>query len=280
MTAHRTLSVSGHEIFYREAGDPAAPTLLLLHGFPSSSFMYRRLISRLAGSAHLVAPDLPGFGHTQSPAEFGYTFESLSEVAEEFVGALGIDEFSLYVFDFGAPVGFRLATRRPDLVRGLVVQNGNAYEEGLSDEWAPIRAYWKDREADAVVSGLISHETTVHQYTAGTRDPQAVGPDGPAMDEHFLAQPGRAQVMADLFYDYQTNIQAYPTWQAWLRERRPPTLVAWGRNDPFFTVAGAEAFRRDVPDAQIHFLDTGHFALEEDDATIASLVGDFLASVR
>jgi pimeloyl-ACP methyl ester carboxylesterase len=281
MTAvhHRRLTVGDVDLFYREAGDPDAPVLLLLHGFPSASHMFRRLISRLAGRYRCLAPDLPGFGHTQSPpaAEFSYTFDRLAETVAGFVDGLGLERYALYLFDFGAPTGFRLAAARPESVQAIIVQNGNAYVEGLSPATEPLQAYWQDREANAgPMRDLLTLDLTRFQYVEGVGDPQLLDPDAWTLDQHFLDQPGRDQVMLDLLYDYRTNVERYPEWQAYLRSRRPPLLITWGRHDPFFSVAGAKAYLRDVPDAELHLLDTGHFALETHDAEIAEHIDAFL----
>ena len=279
MTAirHRTIDVDGVEVFYRESGTPGRPPLLLLHGFPSSSHMYRHLLDELGDELHCVAPDLPGFGLTASPADFTYTFDRLAEVTDAFTRAVGLDRFALYVFDFGAPVGMRLAAAEPDRVESLIVQNGNVYEEGLSAGFEPLYAYWRDRAAhEDTVRGILTIDSTRLQYTEGVRDPALLAPEAWTLDQHFLELPGRTAAMLDLLFDYRTNVERYPEWQAYLREHRPPTLVVWGRNDPYFTPAGAEAFARDVPDAEIRLLDTGHFALEDHGAVIASEIRSFL----
>jgi pimeloyl-ACP methyl ester carboxylesterase len=278
---YRSVDVDGVNVFYREAGERSSPTLLLLHGFPSSSHMFRDLIPLLADRFHLVAPDLPGFGQSAMPPReaFDYTFDRLAEVIEGFTDKLGLDQFALYVFDYGAPVGFRLATKHPRRVTAIISQNGNAYEEGLSDGWNPIRAYWQDPSAgnrDALRAFLLP-ETTKWQYTHGVPDGSAISPDGYALDNFYLARPGAAEIQLDLFGNYQSNVQRYPAFQAYLRTYRPRVLAAWGRNDPFFLPAGAEAFKKDVPDAQVVFLDTGHFALETHAAQIAESIRGFLA---
>ena len=276
---HRTLNVDGTELFFRDTGPADAPTVLLLHGFPTSSHMFRRLASRLSDEYRCVAPDLPGFGYTQSPppGEFDYTFDRLAEVIEAFTAELGLDSYALYVFDFGGPVGMRLAVAHPERVRALIVQNSNAYTEGLSEQTEPLQAYWRDRDAgEEAIRGLLTADITKFQYTHGVSDPELLDPACWTLDQHFLDQPGRAQAQLDLFYDYRTNVESYPAWQAYLREKRPPTLVVWGKNDPFFTVAGAEAYRRDQPDAEVHLYDTGHFALEDHDAEIAKRIREFL----
>jgi pimeloyl-ACP methyl ester carboxylesterase len=279
-TRHRTVEVEGLEIFYRENGNPGRPAILFLHGFPSSSHMYRDLLADLGAEFHCVAPDLPGFGLTESPPadRFDYTFDRLAEVAEAFTRAIGLARFSLYVFDFGAPVGMRLAAADPDRIDSLIVQNGNMYEDGLAPSFAPLYAYWKDRAGgEDTVRGILTAEATRFQYTEGVRDLERLAPEAWTLDQHFLDLPGRKEAMLDLFYDYRTNVERYPEWQSYLREHRPPTLVMWGRNDPYFTPAGAEAIKRDVPEAVVHLLDTGHFAVEDHGAHIASEIRSFLA---
>lgn len=276
---HRTVEVEGIEVFYREAGAPDAPALLLLHGLPSSSHMFRGLMRRLGDRFRCIAPDLPGFGYTESPpaAEFAYTFDHLAQVVTAFADRVGLERFAMYVFDYGAPVGLRLATAQPERIEALIVQNGNAYEEGLSEATEPLQAYWRDRAAgEDDMRGLLTLEMTRFQYVEGVRDVERLSPDAWTLDQHFLDRPGRDQAMLDLLYDYRTNVESYPAWQAYLREHRPPTLVVWGRNDPFFTVEGAEAYRRDVPDAEIHLYDTGHFALEDHEGPIADRIRGFL----
>lgn len=278
--AYRTASVDGLKVFYREAGAPEAPTVLLLHGFPTSSHMYRDLIPALADRYHVVAPDLPGFGFTDAPARtgFGYTFDHLAEVIERFTDVLGLTHYVLFVFDYGAPVGFRLALRRPERVTALISQNGNAYKEGLSDGWSPIQAYWKDpsHENRAALRAFLKPETTQWQYTHGVPDPERLSPDAWTLDSALLARPGNDEIQLDLFADYQSNVALYPKFQEYIRTRRPPLLAVWGRNDPFFLAAGAEAFKRDNPEAEVHLLDAGHFALESRGPEIAALVRDFL----
>lgn len=281
-TLYKTVSVEGVATFYREAGDPAAPTLLLLHGFPASSFMFRELIPRLAERYHVVAPDYPGFGLSALPdrAAFPYTFENLTRHVEAFTRVLGLARYALYVQDYGAPIGLRLALLHPERVSALIVQNGNAYEEGLSDAWAPLRALWRDpgpaqRET---VRAWLSAEGTRQQYLAGV--PESLharfSPDTWTLDWLRLGRPGSLDAQLDLFYDYRTNVALYPRFQQFFRERHPPTLIAWGRHDPFFTLAGAEAYRRDIPGAELHLLDAGHFALETHAAEIGALIVAFL----
>ncbi|NEA60834.1 alpha/beta hydrolase [Streptomyces sp. SID13666] len=275
--AHRFVEVDGVRVFYREAGDPDAPTLLLLHGFPSASHQYRRLIDALGGRYHLIAPDYPGFGHSDAPASLTYTFDLLADVVEGFCEALGLHRFTLYAFDFGSPVGFRLAARHPEWIAGLVVQNGNAYEEGLS----PIaRAFVAERPEDEGseerLRQMLTPAFTRSQYEGGTTDASTVPPESWLLDQHFLDQPGRDVIQLQLAYDYRSNVELYPQWQAWLRKHQPPTLVLWGNRDAIFVEAGAHAFLRDVPDAEVHSFDTGHFALEECVGEIAPLIADFL----
>jgi pimeloyl-ACP methyl ester carboxylesterase len=282
MTAirYRTADVDGFHIFYREAGPAAAPKLLLLHGFPSASHMFRDLIPLLADRFHLVAPDLPGFGKSDMP-DRGHTFDRIADTIERFTEVVGFDRYAVYVFDYGAPTGFRLAVRRPDRITAIISQNGNAYEEGLSDGWNSIRAYWQDaspanREA---LRAFLKPETTVWQYTHGVPDPTAVSPDGYSLDNYYLGRPGAAEVQLDLFGDYKSNVTLYPTFQKYFRSHKPPFLVVWGKNDAFFLPQGAEAYRRDIPDAEVRFLDTGHFALETHAAEIGAAMRDFLGRV-
>ncbi|MFF4988568.1 alpha/beta fold hydrolase [Streptosporangium saharense] len=275
--AHRFVDVDGVRVFYRETGPADAPTLLLLHGFPSASHQFVRLLDALGDRFHLVAPDYPGFGHTQAPDGFVYSFDRLADVVEGFVDRLGLGRFSVYMFDFGAPVGFRLAVRRPELVAGLVVQNGNAYEEGLSEQARGFIALGPGQEDQ--VRELLTLEATRGQYVGGASDPEAISPDGWTLDQHFLDLPGRKEAQVALAFDYHGNVARYPEWQEWLRANRPPTLVVWGRNDPFFVEAGARAFLRDVPEAELHLFDTGHFALEEKYPEITPLIADFLERV-
>jgi pimeloyl-ACP methyl ester carboxylesterase len=278
MTTYRTIEVQGNEIFYREGGDPGAATLLLLHGFPSSSAQYEQLMGHLAGGYHVIAPDYPGFG--QSPPLKGTTtFDRVADLIEAFTEAKELDRFSLYMFDFGAPVGFRLATRHPERVQGLVLQNGNAYEIGLGPGMQALAPYWRDRPAhEPAIRGFLTLAVTRSQYVDGVADPTIVNPDLWELDQRYLELPGREQVMLDLLYDYQTNVTLYPAWQEYLRTHRPPALLAWGRNDTFFPPEGARAYLDDLPDAELHLLDTGHFATATHNAEIAALTSDFLES--
>ena len=276
----QTVAVDGLEILYREAGPKDAPAVLLLHGFPSAGHMFRDLIPLLSDRFRVVAPDLPGFGRSGMPerSKFSYTFDNLAKVIDHFTDAIGLSRFALYVFDYGAPTGFRLALRHPERITAIVSQNGNAYLEGLSDGWSPIRAYWQDPSAAnrAALRSLLSPETTVWQYTHGVPDAALVSPDGYSLDNFYLARPGADDVQLDLFGDYKSNVALYPLFQAYFREHKPPFLAIWGKNDPFFLPAGATAFKRDMPDAEVRFLDTGHFALETHAEEIAEAMRDFL----
>jgi pimeloyl-ACP methyl ester carboxylesterase len=280
-THHRTVEVDGFELFYREAGDRSRPTLVLLHGFPASSFMYRRLIAELADSYHLVAPDHLGFGHSAAPTveEFGYTFDSLAELTVGFLDSLGLDRFALYVQDYGAPIGLRVAARQPAAVSALISQNGNAYREGLTGFWEPILEYAKDGVTNAAaMRASLDPPGTKWAYTHGVPADRldTLSPDAWTIDQARLDRPGNREIQLALFRDYPNNFDHYPAFQAYFREARPPALVAWGRNDEIFGPAGAEAYRRDLPDAEIHLLDAGHFALESSGPEIAGLVRDFL----
>jgi pimeloyl-ACP methyl ester carboxylesterase len=278
---YRTADVDGRMVFYREAGASDAPALVLLHGFPSSSHMFRDLIPLLADRFHIVAPDLPGFGKSDMPppGDFNYTFEHITDVIDRWTQLLGLDRFALYVFDYGAPVGFRIATRHPERITAIISQNGNAYEEGLSDGWNPVQAYWKEpsqANRDAIRM-FLEPQTTIWQYTHGVPDTTRVSPDGYGLDNYYLGRSGADEVQLDLFLDYASNVELYPLFQEYFRNSRPPLLAMWGRNDPFFLPAGAEAFKRDIPDADIRFVDSGHFALETHVAEIARAIGEFLA---
>jgi pimeloyl-ACP methyl ester carboxylesterase len=279
MTAitYRTANVDGFNIFYREAGARDAPKLLLLHGFPSASHMFRDLIPLLAGRFHIVAPDLPGFGNSGMPGR-GFTFDRLGDTIDRFTEIVGFDRYALYVFDYGAPTGFRLAVKHPDRITAIISQNGNAYEEGLSEGWNPIRAYWQNaspanREA---LRAFLKPETTVWQYTHGVPDVTRVSPDGYSLDNFYLSRSGADELQLDLFGDYKSNVALYPTVQNYFRTHKPPLLAVWGKNDPFFLPPGAEAFKRDIPDTVVRFFDTGHFALETHAAEIAAAIRDFL----
>ncbi|MFI7636498.1 alpha/beta fold hydrolase [Nonomuraea sp. NPDC049400] len=282
-TAHRHLDVDGVRVFYRESlpDRDDAPVLLLLHGFPSASHQFRRLIDALGDRYRLIAPDYPGFGHTQAPGDFTYSFDRLADVMEGFVQRLGLARFVMYVFDFGAPIGFRLAERHPEWIAGLVVQNGNAYSEGLSQGARDFIALRPETPgSDKAVRDLLTLSGTRAQYETGVADPGLLAPDGWTLDQHFLDLPGRKEAQVALAFDYHTNVQRYDRWQAWLRRHTPPTLIAWGTGDPFFLEQGARAYLRDVPDAELHLFDTGHFALETHLPQIAPLVAGFLDRVR
>jgi pimeloyl-ACP methyl ester carboxylesterase len=278
---YRTANVDGMKVFYREAGPANAPTMLLLHGFPTSSHMFRNLIPLLADRFHIVAPDLPGFGRTDLPSRdaFSYTFARLAEVIARFTELVNLKRFAIYIFDYGAPVGLRIALKHPERITAIISQNGNAYEEGLSDGWNPIQAYWREpsqANRDALRS-FLKPETTLWQYTHGVSDPSAVSPDGYSLDDFYLTRPGAHEAQLDLFLDYASNVAFYPQFQAYFRNHRPPLLAVWGRNDPFFLPAGAEAYKRDIPGADVCFFDTGHFALETHGAEIAAAIRDFIS---
>ena len=282
MTAinYRTAAVDGLKIFYREAGPADAPTLLLLHGFPSAGHMFRDLIPLLAERFHLVAPDLPGFGQSDMPSRdsFKYTFDNLAEAISRFTEVIGQRRFAIYIFDYGAPVGLRIAAKHSERITAIISQNGNAYEEGLSEGWSPIQAYWREptqANRDALRS-FLAPETTRFQYTHGVSDPSLVSPDGRSLDDYYLTRPGAHEVQLDLLLDYASNVALYPAFHAHFRNHQPPFLAVWGKNDPFFLPAGAEAFKRDIPGAEIRFFDTGHFALETHCAEIAAAIRDFL----
>jgi pimeloyl-ACP methyl ester carboxylesterase len=283
VTTYKTVKVQGLDIFYREAGRKDAPTILLLHGFPTSSHMFRNLIPALADRFHLIAPDYPGFGHSSMPSvrEFEYTFDNLATVIDAFTRELKLTKYSLYVQDYGAPVGYRLAVKHPERVQALIVQNGNAYDEGIANAfWDPLRAYWKDRtpENAAPLLKALELEGTRWQYTHGVRRPELISPDTWRLDQALLDRPGNKDIQLQLFYDYGSNPRHYPEWQAFFRRYQPPTLIVWGKNDEIFPAAGAHPYTRDLPKAKVHLLDTGHFALEEEGVTIARLIREFFAS--
>ncbi len=285
-TRYRTADIDGLKIFYREAGPADAPAVLLLHGFPTSSHMFRDLIPALADRYRVVAPDYPGFGYSDFPdrQQFPYGFATFAEIIDKFTQSIGLDRYAIYIQDYGAPVGLRLALRAPERITGLIVQNGNAYEEGLSDAWAPIKDYWRDptpANRDKM-RGFLTLDGMRQQYTAGLSAAQAelVSPDSWMLDWSLLSRPGNIDLQLDLFGDYRRNVALYPQFQAFFREHRPPTLITWGRHDPLFTVAGAEAYRRDLPDAELHLLDAGHFALETNAPEIAAHIRRFLATQR
>lgn len=281
---HRTASVDGLKVFYREAGPADAPTLVLLPGFPAASYQYVPLMRRLADRVHVLSPDYPGFGYSDAPAsssaggKFVYTFDRLADVIEGWLRSLRIDRFFVYMFDFGAPVGFRIALRHPEWIRGVIAQNGNAYVEGLGPGMQALKPYWADRAGFRdKVRGALAIEATRAAHLDGVRDPELIDPDMWTLDQHWLDQPGRDEIMLDLLYDYRTNVAAYPAWQEWLRNRHPPVLLPWGRNDGYFPEPGARAYLKDVPDAELHLLDAGHFALDDHLEEIAGLVAGFIA---
>jgi pimeloyl-ACP methyl ester carboxylesterase len=280
MTTYNTININGLNVFYREAGTPDAPAVLLLHGFPTSSHMFRGLIPHLAGPYHVVAPDLPGFGFSEAPPreQFRYSFENLAQTIGAFTEAVGLHRFALYIFDYGAPVGLRLALAHPERITAIISQNGNAYEEGLSEGWNPIQQYWKDPTPQhrAALKSFLAPEATKWQYTHGVADASQVAPESYTLDAALLARPGNEEIQLDLFLDYASNVALYPTFQAYFRAKHPPVLAVWGRNDPFFLPAGAEAFRRDTPNAEVHLFDTGHFALETHASEIGATILDFL----
>ena len=277
---YQTAHVDGLNIFYREAGNRKLPSILLLHGFPSSSHMFRDLIPILAEHYHVLAPDFPGFGQTELPdhKQFSYTFSNLANVIGKFIETTGLKKFSIYIFDYGAPVGLRVVLKDPDRIQAIISQNGNAYVEGLSDGWNPIRAYWKDpsqKNRDALRS-MLTPQTTEFQYLHGVAHKSSVSPDGRSLDDFYLARPGAHEAQLDLFLDYANNVEMYPEFQKYFRERKPPFLAVWARNDPFFLPAGAEAFKRDIPNAEVQFFDPGHFALETHCKEISAAILKFL----
>ncbi len=283
ITSMHYVEADGVRVFYRAAGDREAPVVLLLHGFPASSFMFRELIPRLAGEFRVIAPDLPGFGFTEVPNDrkYVYSFDGLAATLNAFTQALKLRRYALYVFDYGAPTGFRLAMAHPDRVSAIVSQNGNAYEQGLGDAWGPIRKYWAESTAEnreIIRKNILTPEGTRWQYTHGVNDPVSVPPESYTLDAALLERPGNKDIQLDLFLDYASNLKLYPAFQDYFRKARPPLLAIWGKNDPFFIPAGAEAFRKDIPNARVEFLDTGHFAIETHYAEIAAAMKEFLAA--
>ncbi|MBZ9603648.1 alpha/beta fold hydrolase [Phyllobacterium chamaecytisi] len=280
-TKYLTANVDGFNVFYREAGPADAPILLLLHGFPSAGHMFRDLILLLSDRYRVIAPDLPGFGQSDMPSrdKFTYTFDNIAGVIERFTEILHLERFAVYVFDYGAPTGFRLAMRHPERITAIISQNGNAYEEGLSDGWNPIRVYWQDssKENRDALRAMLTPETTRWQYTHGVSDVAMVSPDGQSLDNFYLARPGAADIQLDLFGDYKSNVALYPAFQSYFHTHKPAFLAVWGKNDPFFLPPGAEAFKRDIPDADVRFFDTGHFALETHAGEIAAAIREFLS---
>jgi pimeloyl-ACP methyl ester carboxylesterase len=280
-TFYRSEKIDGQDIFYREAGPKDAPTILLLHGFPTSSHMFRNLIPELSDRFHLVAPDYPGYGNSSMPSidEFDYTFDHLAEIMDKLIAKLGLEKYSIYVQDYGAPVGYRIAVKHPERVQALIVQNGNAYDEGLDNKfWEPIKAYWKDRtEANAeALRVLLTIDATKWQYTDGVRNVETISPDNWLVDQTLMDRPGNKDIQLKLFYDYGSNPPLYPKWQAYFREHQPPTLIVWGKNDQIFPAEGAYPYKRDLKNLEFHLLDTGHFALEEDCELIAANIRRFL----
>ena len=277
----QTVEADGVRVFYRAGGDPSAPVILLLHGFPASSFMFRELIPRLGDDYRVIAPDLPGFGFTQVPVErkYKYTFDQLALTIDAFTNALKLNRYALYVFDYGAPTGFRLAMAHPERVTAIVTQNGNAYEEGLGDAWGPIRKYWASpttANRDILRQSILTAGGTRWQYTEGVANPEGVPPESYTLDTALLERPGNKEIQLDLFLDYASNLKLYPNFQEYFRKSKPPLLAVWGKNDPFFIPPGAQAFRKDIPDATVQLLDTGHFALETHVLEISSAMREFL----
>lgn len=279
-TIHKTINIDGVEVFYREAGPKDAPTILLLHGFPTSSHMFRNLMPALADRYHLIAPDYPGFGNSEQPAmdAFDYTFDNLAVVMGKLVHKLGVKKYSLYLMDYGAPIGFRLASQNPEQITSLIIQNGNAYDEGLKDFWIPIRKYWNDRSAENAepLAAFIAPDGVKWQYTHGVRKEETISPDNWNVDLRHLTRDGNPSIQLALFYDYQNNVPYYPEWQAYFREYQPPTLIVWGKNDYIFPADGAFPYKRDLKNVEFNLLDTGHFALEEDGQIIAAKIREFL----
>lgn len=280
MTNYRYANVGDTRIFYREAGSRNAPAVLLLHGFPTSSHMFRNLIPILAERYHVVAPDLPGFGVTEAPdrKQFAYTFDHLAQVIDQFTQTIGLNQYAIYVFDYGAPVGFRLALAHPERVTAIISQNGNAYEEGLSQGWNPIQKYWKEPTPQnrAALRDFITPDSVKWQYEHGVPDVTVIAPESYKLDSALLARPGNDEIQLDLFLDYASNVALYPKFQNYFRTSKPPLLATWGKHDPFFLPPGAEAFKRDNPNAEVHFFDTGHFALETHAAEIGRTIREFL----
>jgi pimeloyl-ACP methyl ester carboxylesterase len=283
-TTYRTVRVNDLTVFYREAGSPDAPAILFLHGFPSSSRMFETLFPLLAAHYHLIAPDYPGFGHSDapSPAQFAYTFDHLATVVDSFTDAIGLKQYTMYMQDYGGPVGFRLALAHPQKIRSMIIQNAVAHLEGLSPLWETRKAFWRDRKAneDQLHENFFSFDATKQRHIGNTSHPEWINPDTYTDEYAFLMRPGEIAIQTDLFYDYQTNLAAYPRWQQWLRDHQPRLLVVWGKYDPSFTVAGAEAYKRDVPGAEVTLLEAGHFALDDATPQIAALISTFLNKTR
>jgi pimeloyl-ACP methyl ester carboxylesterase len=277
---HEHCVIDGHKIFYREAGSKNAPAILLLHGFPTSSHMFRNLIPALATHYRVIAPDLPGFGFTESPGrkQFPYTFDNLANIIDQFTQSVGLDRYAIYVFDYGAPVGFRLALAHPERITAIISQNGNAYEEGLSEGWNPIQKYWKEPTAEnrAALRAFLTPESIKFQYLHGVKNESLVAPETYTLDSALAAREGNVEVQLDLFLDYASNVALYPKFQNYFRTNHPPLLAVWGKNDPFFLPPGADAFKKDIPDTEVYFYDTGHFALETHHQEIATAIREFL----
>lgn len=277
---HRTVEIEGQTVFYREAGSKDSPTVLLLHGFPTSSHMFRNLIPELADSYHVIAPDYPGYGQSSMPTvdEFDYTFDHMAEIVDQLTTKLDLDQYSLYLMDYGAPVGFRLATKHPERIDSLIIQNGNAYDEGLLDFWKPLKAYWKEQSPEnaTALKGLLTIDATKWQYTHGTRDAETISPDNWTIDQSLLDRPGNTEIQLAMFLDYGSNPPLYPAWQQYLRDNQPPTLIVWGENDHIFPADGAHPYKKDLTNLEFHLLNTGHFALEEDGQEIAQKIRSFL----
>lgn len=280
-TLHKTIKVQGQEVFYREAGADNKQTIVLLHGFPTSSHMYRDLIPELSDKYHVLAPDYPGFGNSSMPTvnEFEYSFDNLAKVTDSFLKKVGAEEYTLYMMDYGAPIGFRIAAAHPERVQGLIIQNGNAYDEGLRDFWNPIKAYWKDKtpeNAQGLADALLTIDATKWQYTNGVRNSETISPDNWVVDQAKLDRPGNKAIQLELFYSYGTNPALYPQWQAYFRKHQPPTLLVWGKGDYIFPEEGAHPYKRDLKNLDFHILDTGHFALEEDGDVISNYILEFM----
>jgi len=281
LTTYHHVTVRGRKLFYREAGSKASPTIVLLHGFPSSSHMFRELIPQLSDKFHVIAPDYLGFGYSDAPnvQEFEYTFDNLAAHVEDLLfGNLGLKQFSIYVQDYGAPVGYRIASKHPDAIQSIIIQNGNAYVEGIGVAFDPMKPFWANRNSDTEkpVRNLLTKEMTIFQYTHGVTDPARISPDSYTVDQYFLDRPGNAAIQLDLLYNYQSNVALYDNWHEYFRNHQPRILILWGKNDPFFTVEGAQAYRKDIPKAELHLIDTGHFALEDLGGFIAERIRRFL----
>ena len=282
--SYHTTKIDGLDIFYREAGSKDSPTILLLHGFPTDSHMFRNLIPMLADRYHVIAPDYPGYGRSSTPAvaEFEYSFDNLASIMDKFTEELKLNKFSLYVMDYGAPIGYRIAAKHPERIQALVVQNGNAYEEGLdNDFWKPFRPFWKEKSESngAPLKPLLELDATKWQYHTGVRNVEAISPDGWVHDQAGMDRPGNKEIQLELFYSYGSNPPLYPQWQEYFRTHQPPMLIVWGKNDQIFPAAGAEPYKRDLKNVEVHLLDTGHFALEEDGELIGNLMIEFLSKV-